>query len=183
MNPAKAWALLGARGAGLEITSPGYSSIGQSDVAGMLAHWPAGPFLMGMVRYAGDDGSRRALEAELTRNVTELALFEGWPGGALRVPLLVHLALLEKLHGARCRECGGAGYLTRRDGSARHCAVCDGKRVRRMTETERASLVGMSERNWRRGWSGRYESVYSIADKWDDECISRMRRELRNNGV
>lgn len=165
----------------MEMSSPGFARLTQADVAGMLSNFPTGPFLMGMVRYAGDESSAPALEAELVASASTIAQDARWPGGARRVPQLVKLALWELLYGARCRHCHGVGYVMSGE-NPRHCEVCDGKRVRRMTELERASWAGMSERHWRRDWSARYETIYGLADSWEQTALSLMRRRLRENG-
>lgn len=183
MNPAKAWAMLGPRGAGLEISSPGFNRVTQADIAGMLAHWPKGPYLMGMVRFAGDQSLMPRLAAALLVEAHRIAQEQRWPNPDRRVPGMVQLALWELLHGEACRHCGGVGYHERPGMTPKHCTVCDGHRTRRMTEEERASHAHMSERHWRRDWSKRYEVIYQIAAGWESAALSLMRAELRRNGV
>jgi len=156
------WARLAPAHAKLERGSSSHDKVTPADVAGALSGMPAGPFMAGLVYLTGDDSSRTKLITELV-NATGCSI------------ALARAALFEMDGGVLCQKCNGRG-------STAPQVVCDrclGRRKIRPTQTNLATLSGVSRATWYRHHSRRYESVFATLENWLVEAQRHVARELR----
>jgi hypothetical protein len=58
------------------------------------------------------------------------------------------------------------------------CESCNGRGTRKVTDTHRAWLTGLSRSQWHRSWAARYEPLRLEVEGWVSDCLSHVRRRF-----
>ncbi len=61
----------------------------------------------------------------------------------------------------KCRKCGGRGFIYNKEGVADHCSACEGTRIGRHSDTERARQMGWTKEVYRK-WEGSFADAHRL---------------------
>jgi hypothetical protein len=138
------------------VRSTAGAELSKSELAGLLAGLSEQAMCFALAKYGCDEDARRRIETNISVYVTELSFKENWSHKDCKIfCAMAKLAIDEVISENLCPLCNGVGLV-----KIKVCNVCNGTRHKIMSGRKKASVIGVTQVQWTRIWSNRYESVF-----------------------
>ena len=182
MNPRELLALLTARVQRFHLAPGGIPNLTAEDMAhalGLVKNENAR--LYARVKFTGETESADSLACAIRRYIMICKLDNGWRIPRLGFLLdLSRLMVIEAIDPMTCTWCDGTEKDMTETGSVIVCDACHGTGKRRITDADRARLVGISKSSWSDPWGDRYrDTQIETVEKWEDIAVNALKKRLR----
>ena len=181
MNPRELLALLTARVQRFHLAPGGIPNITAQDIAqalGMIAIDEAR--IYARVKYCAQLEYADGLAWKIRLHIMTRKLQASW-----RIPHpdflldMSYLMLAESVDPHTCTWCHGRAEVKPETGPVITCGACEGTGRRRIRDTDRARLMGLSKSSWSDPWGERYrEAQIETVDKWEDIVGGALKKRL-----
>ena len=126
------------------------------------------------------------VEKVVTGLVQEASKHVRWKPQPGEIRRLAALALLEHVWPTPCRSCSATGYVYEKGAggpgvSQGVCNACGGTGRRAWGRQRLASLMGVSEWDWRKVWGARYYRMQTMIRWMELRALVQIRRALRSH--
>jgi RecJ-like exonuclease len=116
-----------------------------------------------LAKYGCDEDAKRRLLGFIVVYIGVLACNENWSAkDASLFMAMAKLVIDEVISENLCPNCHGIGLV-----KIKVCNVCNGTRHKVMSGRKKASVIGVTQVQWSRTWSSRYESVFEYVHSMD----------------
>jgi hypothetical protein len=145
------------------------------ELAGLLAGLSNHEMNLALAKYGVDEDASRRLLVGVSLHVLELAYKEDWSHKDNRIFVaMAKLAINEIISENLCPNCNGVGIV-----KIKVCNVCNGTRHKVMSGRKKANIIGVTQVQWTRMWSSRYEDVFEYVRGMD----SLIKRTISNRST
>jgi hypothetical protein len=148
--------------------------LSKAELAGVLSGLDCLSMDLAFAKWGCDASAKSRLVSRVADRVCSAADKAGWLDGNVDICCkMASLAVDEVVSGNLCPRCRGVGVV-----GIKVCNVCDGTKHKALSGRAKAERIGVTQVQWCRVWSSRYEAVYKSLN----DCDARIKHVINRAG-
>ena len=173
-------AMLCAKTSNMEVSTHGQGGLTPYDISSALSGTPRGPYLLALVKYAGDETALDELIEHIDAMVEQTAEERKWKLRKREVlGKISQLALIEsEVVPQKCGQCKGRAWVIYRK-LKKPCMACGGTGNHSTSARSKARFLGIDWRTYRNTWSHRLDFIRGTLSQWEIDVSMKLVKELR----